>query len=63
MLYIAQFAKELNLDTISFKKLNIEKYSLFAEIVDNTPGYYYDKIGDAVYSGWYIKEDLKRMRN
>ncbi len=63
MVYIAQFAKELNLDTISFQKLRIEKYSMLAEIIEKTPGYYYNKVGDAVYSDRYNLDDLRRIRN
>lgn len=63
MVYIAQFAKELKLDSISFQKLRIEKYSPLKEVVDNTPGYHYDSIGGAVYSDLYRLKDLKRIRD
>lgn len=63
MLYIARFAKELKLETISFQKLRIEKYSPLMEIVDNTPGYYYKRIGGAVYSDQHDRKDFKRIRD
>ena len=63
MIYIAQFAKELKLDSISFQKLRIEKYSPLKEVIDNTPGYHYDCIGGAVYSDQYSMDDLKRIRD
>ena len=63
MVYIARFAKELKLETISFQKLRIEKYSPLMEIVDNTPGYYYKRIGGAVYSDKHDRKDFKRIRN
>jgi anaerobic magnesium-protoporphyrin IX monomethyl ester cyclase len=63
MVYIAQFAKELKLDSISFQKLRIEKYSPLKEVVENTPGYYYNSIGGPVYSDRYGREELKRIRD
>lgn len=63
MVYIAQFAKELKLDSISFQKLRIEKYSPLKEVVDSTPGYYYDPAGGAVYSDMHSLKDLKRIRD
>ena len=63
MLYIPRFAKELNLDSISFQKLRIEKFSPLKEIVDNTPGYCYARVGGSVYSDRYGRKELKRIRN
>ena len=63
MVYIARFAKELKLDTISFQKLRIEKYSPLKEIVEQTPGYYYKRIGGALYSDKHDRTDFKRIRN
>lgn len=62
MVYIAQFAKELKLDSISFQKLRIEKYSPLKEVVDNTPGYHYVS-GGALYSDLHSLQDLKRIRD
>ncbi len=63
MVYIARFAKELKLDSISFQKLRIEKYSPLKELVENTRGYYYDSVGGAVYSDLHSRKDLKRIRD
>jgi radical SAM superfamily enzyme YgiQ (UPF0313 family) len=63
MLYIPQFAKEIGLDSISFQKLRVEKFSPLKEIVDATPGYYYEGIGKAVYSDRYGLKELKQIRN
>jgi hypothetical protein len=63
MLYIPRFAKEIGLDTISFQKLRVEKYSPLKEAVEATPGYYYNHIGGPVYSEKYGRKELKRIRN
>jgi len=63
MLYIAKFAKELKLDSISFQKLRIEKFSPLKEVVESTPGYHYEHIGGPVYSDRYGLKELKRIRN
>lgn len=63
MVYIARFAKELKLDTISFQKLRIERFSPLKEVVDNTPGYYYKRIGGPLFSRRYNRKALKRIRN
>jgi len=63
MVYIAKFAKELKLDSISFQKLRIEKFSPLKEIVEATPGYHYKRIGGPVYSDRYGLDELKRIRN
>ena len=63
MLYIPKFAKEIGLDSISFQKLRVEKFSPLKEWVENTPGYYYKHIGGAVYSDRYGRKELKQIRN
>ncbi|MBN1359218.1 MAG: B12-binding domain-containing radical SAM protein [Sedimentisphaerales bacterium] len=63
MLYIPTFAKELKLDSISFQKLRIEKFSPLKEVVETTPGYHYDREGGPVYSDRYGLKELKRIRN
>src|SRR3990170_7021133 len=63
MVYIADFAKELHLDTIGFQKLRVEKYSPLKEVIAKTPGYYYDSNGGPVYSDQFSLKDLKRVRN
>jgi len=63
MLYIPKFAKEIKLDSISFQKLRIEKFSPLKEVVETTPGYYYNSIGGPVYSDRYGRKELKQIRN
>jgi anaerobic magnesium-protoporphyrin IX monomethyl ester cyclase len=63
MLYIAEFAKEIKLDSISFQKLRVEKFSPLKEIVESTPGYYFKRIGGPVYSDKFGHEELKIIRN
>jgi anaerobic magnesium-protoporphyrin IX monomethyl ester cyclase len=63
MLYIPKFAKELKLDTISFQKLRIERFSPLKEVVEQTPGYYCNRVGGAVYSEQFGRKELKRIRN
>jgi len=63
MLYIPKFGKELKLDSISFQKLRIEKFSPLKEVVEQTPGYYFQRIGGAVYSEQFGRKELKQIRN
>ncbi len=63
MLYIPKFAREIGLDSISFQKLRVEKFSPLKEAVENTPGYYYESIGGPVFSDKYGPKELKRIRN
>ena len=63
MLYIPKFAKEIKLDSITFQKLRIEKFSPLKEIVESTPGYYYNRIGGPVYSDQYGRKELKHIRD
>src|SRR5512136_271656 len=63
MLYIPKFAKEIKIDSISFQKLRIEKFSPLKELVEQTPGYYYNRIGGSVYSTRYGRRELKQIRN
>jgi len=63
MLYIPEFAKEIKLDSISFQKLRIEKFSSLEKVVEETPGYYYNRIGGSVYSDRYGRKELKQIRN
>ncbi|NVL93620.1 MAG: radical SAM protein, partial [Desulfobacterales bacterium] len=61
MLYIPEFAKELKVDSITFQKLRIERYSPLKELVDKTPGYYYGRIGGSVYSDRFDRKALKEI--
>jgi anaerobic magnesium-protoporphyrin IX monomethyl ester cyclase len=63
MLYIPKFAKEIKLDSISFQKLRVERFSPLKALVDETPGYYYNRIGGSVYSHQYGRKELKQIRN
>jgi anaerobic magnesium-protoporphyrin IX monomethyl ester cyclase len=63
MLYIPTFAKEIKLDSISFQKLRVEKFSPLKEVVESTPGYYYGHVRGSVYSDRYGRKELKRIRN
>jgi anaerobic magnesium-protoporphyrin IX monomethyl ester cyclase len=63
MVYIAQFAKELKLDSISFQKLRVDKFSPLKEVIENTPGYHYTSTYGSVYSDKYSIKELKRIRN
>ena len=63
MLYIPKFAREIKLDSITFQKLRVEKFSPLKEIVESTPGYHFDRIGGPVYSDRYGREELKQIRN
>jgi radical SAM superfamily enzyme YgiQ (UPF0313 family) len=63
MLYIPKFAKEIKIDSISFQKLRIEKFSPLKEVVEQTPGYYYNRIGGSVYSTHRGRRELKQIRN
>jgi magnesium-protoporphyrin IX monomethyl ester (oxidative) cyclase len=63
MLYIPKFAMELKVDSISFQKLRVEKFSPLKGLVEATPGYYYNRIGGPVYSSRYGRKELKQIRN
>jgi len=63
MLTIPKFAKEIKLDSISFQKLRIERFSPLKEVVEETPGYYYNRIGGSVYSDHYGRKELKQIRD
>jgi anaerobic magnesium-protoporphyrin IX monomethyl ester cyclase len=60
MMQIPVFGKDLGLDSISYQKLRIEKYSPLKELVEATPGYY---IGDdrIVYRDGIGRPGLKRI--
>jgi hypothetical protein len=63
MLYIPKFAKEIKVDSISFQKLRVEKFSPLKEVVESTPGYYFEHIGGSVHSDRYGRKELKQIRN
>lgn len=60
MVYIAQFAKEIGVDTLSANKLRIEKYSPLKELAQKTPGYHITEKGE-LYSDDYPHAVLKQI--
>jgi radical SAM superfamily enzyme YgiQ (UPF0313 family) len=60
MMRIPVFARELGLDSITYQKLRIERYSPLKELADSTPGYY---VGDdrIVYQEGLGRPYLKRI--
>ena len=60
MLSISKFAKEIGVDSITFQKLRVEKFSPLKEIVENTPGYHISNKG-ILYSDTYSMKDLKKI--
>lgn len=60
MLRIPVFAKELGLDSITYQKLRVDKYSPLRELVESNPGYY---IGDdrIVYRQGIGRQGLKKI--
>ena len=60
MLYIAQFAKEIGVDSITFHKLRMEKFSPLIEIAEKTPGYHVTPRGE-LYSDTYSHATLKKI--
>ncbi len=63
MLYIPKFAKEIKLDSISFQRLRVERFSPLKEVIEQTPGYHYDRVGGPVYSDRYGLTELRQIRN
>ena len=61
MLYIPKFAKEIKLDSISFQNLRVETFSPLQAVIEQTPGYHYDRIGGPVYSDRYGLKELQRI--
>jgi len=60
MLYIAQFAKEIGVDSIACNKLRIEKFSPLKKIAEETPGYHITHRGE-LYSDTYNHAALKKI--
>ncbi len=60
MLYISDFAKEIGVDSITFHKLRIEKFSPLKEIAEQTPGYHVTERGE-IYSDMYSHATLKKI--
>ncbi|MDD5496124.1 MAG: hypothetical protein PHP46_03365, partial [Candidatus Omnitrophica bacterium] len=60
MLYIAEFAKEIGVDSVAFSKLRIDKFSPLKEIAEKTPGYHVTDRGE-LYSDTYSHAKLKKI--
>jgi len=60
MLYISQFAKEIGVDSITFQKLRIEKYSPLKKLAEETPGYHVTNRGE-LYSDKFSHAALKKI--
>jgi hypothetical protein len=60
MLCISKFAKEINLDSITFQKLRIEKFSPLRKLAEDTPGYHVTHRGE-LYSDTYSHAKLKKI--
>ncbi len=60
MLYISQFAKEIGVDSITFQKLRIEKFSPLRKVAEARPGYHVTDKGE-LYSDTYSHADLKKI--
>lgn len=60
MLYIAKFAREISLDSITFQKLRIEKFSPLRKVAENTPGYHVTARGE-LYSDTFSHASLKKI--
>jgi hypothetical protein len=60
MMNIPVFARELGLDSITYQKLRVDRYSPLRELVESTPGYY---VGDdrIVYREGVGRPGLKRI--
>lgn len=60
MLYIARFAKEIDVDSIAYSKLRIDKFSPLRELAEKTPGYHVTERGE-LYSDNYSHPTLKKI--
>jgi len=60
MLYISKFAKGISLDSVTFQKLRVEKFSPLKKIAEETPGYHVTERGE-LYSDNYSHAKLKKI--
>lgn len=60
MLCIPKFAEEIKVDSITYQKLRIEKFSPLRELAEKTPGYHVTESG-ALYSDTYSHAALKKI--
>jgi len=60
MMCIPKFAKEIGVDSISYNKLRVDKYSQLRTIAENTPGYHVTDKGE-LYSDKFSHHALKKI--
>ncbi|MFH1995410.1 MAG: hypothetical protein ABIJ27_00250, partial [Candidatus Omnitrophota bacterium] len=60
MMCIPKFAHEIGVDTISYNKLRIDKYSPLRKLAESTPGYHIANNG-GLYSDTYSHDALKKI--
>jgi magnesium-protoporphyrin IX monomethyl ester (oxidative) cyclase len=60
MLYIAKFAEEIGVDSITCLKLRIEKFSPLRQLAESAPGYHVTNRGE-LYSDAYSHAALKKI--
>ena len=60
MMCIPKFAKEIGVDSISYNKLRIDKYSQLRKVAEKTPGYHVTDKGE-LYSDMYSHSALKKI--
>jgi len=60
MLYIPKFAKEIGVDSITYSKLRIEKFSPLKQIAEKASGYYIAE-GGTLYSDKYGPAAMRRI--
>lgn len=60
MLYISKFAREIDVDSITFQKLRIDKFSPLKKVAEETSGYHVTDTG-ALYSDTYSHAALKKI--
>jgi anaerobic magnesium-protoporphyrin IX monomethyl ester cyclase len=60
MMYISKFAKEIGVDSITYNKLRVDKYSPLRELAEKTPGYHVTDKGE-LYSDMYSHHTLKMI--
>lgn len=60
MLYIPKFAKEIGVDSITFHKLRMERFSTLREVAEKNPKYHITSRGE-VYSDMYSHARLKKI--
>ena len=60
MMCIPKFAKEIGVDSITYNKLRIDKFSPLRELAIKTPGYHVTDRGE-LYSDMYSHDALKKI--